>query len=153
MPIKAIPFYPPDICLQPDASPADALRLMLERGIDHAPICDRDGRFIGIIGTTAILRVLIPVSAQAQGGLSNLRFAGDAVSLLTAHLRDLERLTVGEFARKDLPVLREDSPILEAALLLTQHSAPLPVLDEGGRLLGLLSRRALLAHLVQQAGL
>lgn len=153
MSIKAIPIFPPTLCLQPEAKLMEALKLMLEKQINHVPLCDGNGGFAGVVSTNAVLRALIPASARVEGGLSNLRFAGDADRMLTSRLQDLERLTVGEFAKKDVPLLDEDCPLLEAALLLTQSTAPLPVLGADGKLRGMLSRRALLAYLAQQAGL
>lgn len=152
MPINAIPFFPPTVILKPDDSLLDTLKLMLSKQINHAPICDGDGVFIGLISTNAILRALIPASAKTEGGLSDLKFVGDGMRLLSSHLRDLDRLKVVEFADKDLPVLHEDSPILEATLQLAESAAPLPVVGKDGNLIGLISRRALLAYLLAQQG-
>ena len=52
----------------------------------------------------------------------------------------------------DLPTLDEDTPLLEAALLLHRHVKPLPVLGTDGKFKGMLSRRTLLAHLISKAG-
>jgi len=59
---------------------------------------------------------------------------------------------VREVELRDLPTLDEDTPLLEAALLLHRHVAPLPVLDASGKFKGMLSRRTLLAHLIKKAG-
>lgn len=153
MPIDVIPFFPPDACLNPDDTLLEALELMLQRQINHAPVCAADGIFIGLVSTNAILNALIPASAQVEGGVSSLKFVGDALRMLSAHLLDLECLKVKDFVKKDLPALRKDSPILETAKLLANSTAPLAVVGEDGKLLGLLSRRALLAFLlVQQKG-
>ncbi|MDD5240532.1 MAG: CBS domain-containing protein [Sulfuricella sp.] len=150
MPIKAIPFFSPTVSLRPDDSMLDSLRLMLEKQINHAPICDASGVFIGLISTNAILQALIPASAKAEGGLSNLKFVGDGMGMLTSHLRDLAHLKVVDFANKDIPALHEDSPILEATLRLAHSTEPLPVVGKDGKLLGVISRRALLAHFLAQ---
>ena len=92
---------------------------------------------------------LAPGSTQKVRSLAGKQM----VRMLTSRLHDLERLTVGEFATKDVPLLDENCPLLEAALLLTQSTAPLPVVGADGKLRGMLSRRALLAYLAQQAGL
>ena len=152
MSIKNIPLSPASATLTPDATLMDALRVLLEHRINHLAVCGEQG-FVGLINTNDILRALIPASARVEGGLSDLKFVGDAGRMLTAHLHDLERLKVGELARKGMPVLDENCPLMEAALLLTQGSAPLPVVGADGRLRGMLSRRALLAYLAQQAGL
>lgn len=151
MSIQSIPYCPPTIGLRPESSLLDALKLMLEKQINHVPLCDDNGRFAGIISTQAILFELIPASARVEHGLSNLKFAGDATRLLSSHLHGLEHRSVGELAEKNVPVLEEDCPILEAALLLSQSAAPLPVIGKDGKLRGMFSRRILLAYLVQQA--
>jgi CBS domain-containing protein len=151
MAVRHIPLSPAVITLSPETSLKQALGFMLEREINHLPILDERG-YRGMLDINDILHELIPASARVYGGLNDLRFAGDAAGLLTTHLKDLEGRTVCELARRDLPVLRDDCPVLEAALLLSRQAAPLPVLDGDGRLLGMLSRRRLLRYLVQQAG-
>jgi CBS domain-containing protein len=152
MSIQSIPYCPPTIVLRPESSLLDALKLMLEKHINHVPLCDDTGRFAGIVSTQTILSELIPASARVEHGLSDLKFAGDATRLLSSHLHDLEHRSVGEFARKNVPVLEEDCPILEAALLLSQSTSPLPVIGKDGKLRGMLSRRIVLSYLMQQAG-
>ncbi len=71
--------------------------------------------------------------------------------MLTAHLHDLEKRAVREVAKTATPVLEENCPILEAALLLTRNHSPLPVVGADGKLRGMLSRRALLDYLVREA--
>lgn len=151
MTIAHIPYHPPVFSLKPDASLMDALRLMLDKRVNHVPLCDTDGRFFGVVSAAAILRELIPASARDEHGLSDLKFAGDATRMLTGHLHDLEKRTVREVAKSAMPVLEENCPTLEAALLLTQNHAPLPVVGPDGKLRGMLSRRALLDYLVHQA--
>lgn len=151
MSIQSIPYCPPTTGLRLGSSLLDALRLMLEKHINHLPLCDDTGKFAGIVSTQTILSELIPVSARVEHGLSDLKFVGDATRLLSSRLHDLEHRTVGEFANKNVPVLEEDCPILEAALLLSQSTSPLPVIGKDGKLRGMLSRRIVLAYLVQQA--
>lgn len=151
MTIAHIPYRPPTLCLKPDATLMEALRLMLEKGVNHVPLCDGEGRFCGVISTATILQELIPASARGEHGLSDLKFAGDATRLLTAHLHDLEIRMVRDVAKTATPVLEENCPTLEAALLLTHNHAPLPVVGADGKLRGMLSRRALLDYLVSQA--
>lgn len=153
MSIQSIPYYHPAIGLRPESSLLDALRLMLEKHINHIPLCDDTGKFAGIVSIQTILSELIPVSARVEHGLSDLKFAGDSTRLLSSHLHGLEHRSVGEFAQKNVPVLEEDCPILEAALLLSQNTSPLPVIGKDGKLRGMLSRRIVLAYLMQQAGL
>lgn len=151
MSIAHIPCHPPTLCLKPDATLMQALRLMLDERVNHIPLCDHDGRYCGVVSTAGILGELIPASARGDHALADLKFAGDATRMLTGHLRDLEKRTVAEVAKTTTPVLEENCPTLEAALLLTQNHAPLPVVGADGKLRGMLSRRALLDYLVNEA--
>lgn len=151
MTIANIPCHPPTLFLKPDDTLMEALRLMLEKRVNHIPLCDGEGRFFGVVSTAAILNELIPASARGVHGLADLKFAGDATRLLSAHVRDLEKRTVLDVAKTTVPVLEESCPTLEAALLLSQNHSPLPVIGADGKLRGMLSRRALLNYLVKEA--
>jgi CBS domain-containing protein len=151
MAVRNIPLSPAVITLSSEMNLQQALGFMLDRQINHLPVLDEQG-YCGLLDINDILRELIPASARVYGGLNDLRFAGDAAGLLIKHLKELAVRSVGDLMRRDLPVLRGDCPLLEAALLLSRQAAPLPVLDDDGRLLGMLSRRALLRHLVNEAG-
>lgn len=150
MTIAQIPYRPPTLCIDPDATLMEALRLMLKKEVNHIPLCDVEGRFCGMVSTATILQELIPASARGEHGLPDLKFAGDATRLLTAHLHELETRTVREVAKTAMPVLEENCPTLEAALLLTQSHAPLPVVGADGKLRGMLSSRALLDYLMHE---
>lgn len=150
MPISSIQLYPPNMCISPNENLKHALELMLENQVNHLAVCDENKLFVGMLSTNAIIKALVPASAQVEGGLSDLKFIGDAVRLLTAHLQKLQKFKVGEFTKRDISVLHGDSPILEAAKLLAASSSPLPVVSMSGELIGVLSRRALLSYLLAQ---
>jgi CBS domain-containing protein len=116
------------------------------------PCISCNGTWGGLLDINDILGELLPVSARGEHGLQNLRFVGDGASLIAAHLKDLDQKFVREVDLHDLPTLEENTPLMEAALLLHRHASPLPVLGADGRFKGMLSRQALLAHLISQAG-
>ena len=151
MTLRAIPLLPEPACLNPDTSLLDALHLMLEKGVNHLPVCNY-GSWAGLVDINDILGELLPVSARGEHGLSDLRFVGDGIALIAKHVKELSTRRVRDVKLLDLPTLDEDTPLLEAALLLHRHAIPLPVLGANGRLKGMLSRRTLLAHLISKAG-
>jgi len=152
MTLRAVSLQPEPICVSPDTSLLDALHLMLDKGVNHVPVCD-GGTWAGLVDINDILYELLPVSARGEHGLKDLRFVGDGVSLIAGHFKDLANKTVREVELHDLPTLDEDTPLLEAALLLHRHVAPLPVLGADGKFKGMLSRRGLLKHLITKVGL
>jgi CBS domain-containing protein len=146
MTIQQIPL-PPPLCISPELPATEALHLLVKHGYNHLPICT-DGKLIGMLGINDLLLEVIPASAKAAGGLDDLSFAGDATGLLAGMLEKLRERTAGSLMRTFETTLQQDCPMLEAALLLSRHNSPLPVLDNQGRLRGMLSRRALLSHLL-----
>jgi len=151
MTLRAVPVLPEPVCVSPDTSLLDALHLMLDKGVNHIPVCD-GGAWAGLVDINDILGELLPVSARGEHGLKDLRFVGDGVALIATHLKLLATKRVRDVELLDLPTLDENTPLLEAALLLHRHAAPLPVLGEDGTFKGMLSRRVLLAHLISKAG-
>jgi CBS domain-containing protein len=151
MTLRAVPLLPEPLCLSPDATLLDALKLMLDKGINHLPVC-RDGKWAGLLDINDILGELLPVSARGEHGLRDLRFVGDGTALIASHFKELAHKPVGTVELYDLPALDEDTPLLEAALLLHRHATPLPVLDRDGRFKGMLSRRVLLKLLAHKVG-
>jgi acetoin utilization protein AcuB len=151
MTLRAVPLLPEPVCVSPDTPLMDAMRLMLEKGVNHMPVCE-GGNWAGLLEINDILGELLPVSARGEHGLQDLRFVGDGISLIASHIKELANKPVREVELHDLPTLDEDMPLLEAALLLHRHATPLPVLDTAGKFKGMLSRRALLAHLMDKSG-
>lgn len=148
MTLRAVTLLPEPVCVSPDTSLLDALHLMLDKGVNHIPVCD-GGAWAGLVDINDILGELLPASARGAHALQDLRFVGDGVSLIASHFKALANKPVREVELHDLPTLDQDTPLLEAALLLHRHVAPLPVLDAEGKFKGMLSRRALLAHLIR----
>lgn len=151
MTLRAVPLPSEPACLHPDTSLLDALHRMLEQGVNHLPVC-RGSEWAGLVDINDILGELLPASARGERGIKDLRFVGDGMALIAPHLGELANRRVNEVDLLDLPALDEDTPLLEAALLLHRHAVPLPVLGADRRLKGMLSRRVLLAHLLAQAG-
>ena len=152
MTLRSIPLLPESACISPETPLLDAMHLMLNKGVNHLPVCN-GGAWAGLLDINDILGELLPISARGEHALQDLRFVGDGASLIATHLKGLENKPVREVDLHDLPTLDEDTPLLEAALLLHRHASPLPVLSADGQFKGMLSRRTLLAHLISQTGI
>jgi CBS domain-containing protein len=150
MTIETIPLITPTLCLQPDSSQLEALHQLLEHGVNHAPVCESNA-WVGLVTIRDLLGEVLPVSARMEDGLADLSFVGDAMAMLTAHLRDMGQRAVVDLMRRDVPTLRRDHNLMEAALLLYQQANPLPVLGTDGHLMGMLSARALMQYLSDKA--
>lgn len=150
MSIKSLPIMRAATTLTPQANVADALQIMLANRVNHVPVCEGE-LYLGLISVNDILRKLLPAGVQMPHGVPDLKFAGDASRLLGSHFHRLSEQSVAEILDHTQP-LDENCPLLEAALLLSKSPTPLPVVDGGGKLLGMLSRRGLLEYLLGEAG-
>jgi len=114
----------PDVAaIKVEATAADAIRLMLDRHVGAVGVVDAEGRVAGIFTERDVLRKLALTGRNPE--LTPLReLMTTPVELATTSTRPGEAL----------------------AIMLERHFRHLPVVDNSGKLLGMLSIRNLLEH-------
>jgi CBS domain-containing protein len=135
----------------PDDRVAEAMRTMVERGIDGAPVVDEQGAVVGMLSTDDLIvpegKLHFPLVIELLGvGLQVPRgrhFDDD--------LRRALASTVGELMQED-PVSIEPDDTLEAAatLLHERRVSRLPVVGPSG-LVGLISRVDVLRSVLDES--
>ncbi len=124
------------VALQPEASALEALDLMVERGIRHLPVVDGERRVVGVV-TIDDLRAALPLPL------------GLRTPLAPDDRQVVQDWTVGEVMTHAPEVADCDTSLAEAAERMADHRIGcLPVVDEEGRLAGLLSETDALRALV-----
>lgn len=151
MTIETIPLNAPSFCLPVDTPLDEALRRMLAEGVNHAPVC-QDREWVGMLSMRDLVGGVLPESARMSHGPVEFALMGDASSEVLVQLRQMGRHRVADLVRRDVPILKRDHRLAEAALLIYQQAMPLPVLGSDGSFLGMLSPRALMQHMVERAG-
>lgn len=125
----------PALSVAPQTTVRMAQHLMYDYHIRHLPVVD-DQRLIGILSSGDIRRAS-PSSANLQNE-SELRSLWDA-------------LKVGEVMTHTPVTISPDKPVLEAIRLLYEHRFnSLPVVDEYGRLVGILTEVDVYLLLLQE---
>jgi acetoin utilization protein AcuB len=125
----------------PDASALEAFERMWERGIRHLPVCDAERRVVGVLSIEDMRATLpFPVSLRRP---------------LEPGERELAReWRVGEIMTHAPETLGPEHSLAEAAECMAEHRIGcLPVLDDEGRLTGLLSETDVLWALATTLGL
>lgn len=113
---------------------ADAREALHARELYQAPVVDDEGRLIGLLGLADLLRLAWQ--------------PGDAPRPVDAGM------TVGEVCRKPVDALREDTPLeVIVRLMLDKDYAAMPVVDDEGRVVGLVGMRDLLHGLLDSVRL
>ncbi|TQV65484.1 MAG: CBS domain-containing protein [Halothiobacillaceae bacterium] len=107
----------------------EAREALHARELYQAPVVDDEGRLTGLLGLADLLRLAWP-----PGELPRPVDAG---------------MTVGEACRKPVDALREDTPLeVIVRLMLDRGYAAMPVVDDEGKVIGMVGMRDLLRGLL-----
>lgn len=128
------------ITADPDTPILEARETMTENGIRHLPVVDREDRLVGIV-TDRDIRSAMP---------STLLDDADSREVRTR----LERVSVKEVMTRD-PITISPQYTIQDALLLIQKTrvGAFPVVDETGRLKGIISIRDLVRSFINVLGI
>ena len=120
----------------PDKGVFEAFELMKNEGVQRLPVLDNDGNLVGIISEKNI------TSAAADREVSIVEFA-----LL------LSKIKVGDVMTKEVITVSVDDPVELAARKMSDNDISiLPVVDNNGKLVGVVSRSDLFRLLLELFG-
>lgn len=126
----------------PDQDVMDAMRALLVRDVDAAPVLDADGDIVGLLSTADLIveeaRVHLPTVVTLLGAYLELpsskkKFDEDVAKALGS--------TVGEVMGAPAPTIGPDDTVETAASIMHEEGADrLPVVDDDGTLVGIVAR-------------
>ena len=129
------------LTFSPDDNVGDAMRTLVDRDIDGAPVVDGSGRVVGILSTSDLIvqesRLHYPTMIEFLGATLELPSSKKAFD---EDIRKALGATVGEVMGTDPVTIGVDETVEAAATLLHQHDVSrLPVVGDEG-LVGIVSR-------------
>lgn len=130
---------------RPDTPLEQVMKVIDANDIQRVAVVDAAGKLLGLISD----RDLFAALSDRHGGvwdylMSKVSF-GEAAQRRKEWLDLARARTAADVMREDLVTVREDTPLDEAAHLMTEHELKrLPVLDAQGRFAGMVSRDSLL---------
>jgi CBS domain-containing protein len=125
------------ITVRPDASIADAIKLMLDHHISGLPVTDSAGRLIGIVCESDFLRRTEIGTERTHGRLLTVLLGAELISreFVREHGRRVE-----EVMTREPETTRVDAPLREIAELMERrHLNHVPVM-RGDRIVGIITR-------------
>jgi CBS domain-containing protein len=127
-----------------------AARALAERRLGGAPVVDDDGRLVGLLEDDDLIvqdsRLHVPTVISLFGGYLELP---SALAHFERDLRKAVAATVADVMDADAPTCGPDDTLETVATTLHEQSrSRLPVVDDGGRLLGIVSRGDLVRDIV-----
>jgi CBS domain-containing protein len=144
------------IAVRPDVSLEALADLLLERNIGGAPVVDEEGRPLGIISKTDLIRehqangdTGVALAPGHQLGRGHYRVeAGRGF-----HAESLPHATVADAMTRSAFTVSESAPVSQAAALMAFEGVHrIPVVDDAGRVSGVITTLDVLRWLAQQEG-
>ena len=126
----------------------DAIALFRESAGHEFPVVDDDGRLIGEISSRSILHRAVPLYASSDL-LAAMR-AGPDIPSVYDNLAGMLDHPLGEFMSRDVQTVSERTPTSAVAAMLSTmsgDSSHIYVVDDAGRLLGVISPRDIICRL------
>ena len=123
----------------------DIAKLLLENKISGVPVLDDDGKVIGVVTENdLIIKDKEPSFPSYIGILGSIIFL-EGVKRYDEELRKLAAMTAEEIMTKKGYTIEEDTPVEEIASIMVEKGVNrVPVVDEEGILVGIVSRADML---------
>ena len=137
----------------PDDNVGDAMRTLVDRGIDGAPVVTADGEVVGMLSTGDLIvqesRLHFPTVISLLGATLELP---SSKRQFDEDLRQTLGSTVGQVMQSDPITIGADDTVEEAATLMHEHDiSRLPVLGDAG-LVGIVARVDILRSIIRDDG-
>jgi len=128
----------PVITIEEDRQLSEAVNVMLEKGVKRLPVVDKEGRLCGMISRLDIFRTVMREAPDWK--------SFQAQKIEVEHLKN-----VGDILRRDTQTVFPDTSIEEVIRVIDQNDIQrVAVVDDAGKLLGLISDRDLLVFFKQK---
>lgn len=139
--------------IAPEATINDAFDKMSRHAIRALPVVDQDNVYLGMFSFKVLIRGWLPKSVTMERGLESVDFLRGSTQDIVERMKESWGHAVRDFMATDRPVLKPETVMAEALLLLNKNDMPLPVIDDKtGKLLGLFTEQEVIRYLLETGG-
>lgn len=147
--MRARDVMTPDVTtVAPEASVAEAAKLMLERRISGVPVVDRSGRLVGIVTEGDLMRRAELITARRPWWLA---LDSDPEERAQAYVK-AHGLKVRDVMTTDVVTIDEHQPLDAIAMIFEERGIKRAPVVRDGKLVGIVSRANLLQGLASGGG-
>lgn len=122
------------------------LKSIKKSKVKACAIVDDNGIFLGLFSMKILLKNLIPLSVTMTNGVK-IDIKVTAAPGVAKRLANVKILAVSELMDRNPDTVFPDAPIWEGVGVLTKEGSPLPVVDNTGKLHGLITYDSLVSDL------
>ena len=131
-----------------DAPVSDVMRTLVEHQVSGLPLVDAQGRVAGYVSDGDIMRYLADQAPAFTSAYVFLEAANNQT--IDERLHELMALPASDIATDKAVTLPVGTSMRDAAQMLAQHKfKKVPVVDEAGRMVGIVSRSAMLRRAME----
>ncbi len=127
----------------------EVARLLTEHNISGLPVVDGDGRVVGVVSEGDLIyqdkKLHTPAFLEILGGIIYL----EDPKRVGRELQKMTAAKVVEIMTTKIHTVREDTPVQDIATLMIERNVNrVPVLDDKGKLTGIVSRQDIIKSLL-----
>jgi CBS domain-containing protein len=119
--------------VSPDATVAEAALLMRSTGHGALPVVDADGRLVGLVTKTPLVRRLLPTYLEQVGDL----YRSGEFKPFQDEVETVSLLPVSDVMNAKPLTATEETPLAEVAAMMIMHDARQVLIVRGGQLVGI----------------
>ncbi|MCD6541686.1 CBS domain-containing protein [Candidatus Bipolaricaulota bacterium] len=131
--------------VEPDTLIHEAIYLMEQAGLSTLPVVDEEGKLVGVITEHDLIHAALPEYFEMLHSISFL----PNLNQVQKRLREMAFKPVSDYMKEALSVRLDDEDLHIADLLIRKRLKQIPVVDEEGKLVGVIRRIDILSRLVR----
>jgi predicted transcriptional regulator len=138
------------VSIKPEDNVLDGLSLLFKMKISGLPVTDANAKWVGMFTEKDVLSRLLPSYIEKVG-----KFVYEENPKSTKKkFAELSNMTVSQIMRKEVVITRPETTLCEVArIMFTQRTRRLLVVDETGKVVGIVARCDILKALAREAEL
>ncbi len=126
----------------------NAAKILLDMGISGLPVVNDQENLVGMITEKDIIGMALPKYVEKLGSLA---YTFDMVPFAKT-LAEADKVLVKEIMRKDVITATVDTSVPEVARrMIVKRIRRLPILDQDGRLVGIIARHDIVKEIFKEA--
>ncbi len=137
------------VSVRPDDTVAEAAALLARHGISAAPVCDKDGKLLGMVSEGDLLRPFGQENALHRSWWLGMLAQGAELAPAFAEYLRSDRRRVRDLMTGPVVTATEATPLGELADLLLRHKIKRVPIVRDGKLVGVVSRADLICALAR----
>jgi CBS domain-containing protein len=134
--------------VQPDMNAKEALKALIRSGASGLPVIDGQGILVGVFTEKEILKSILPSYLKDVGNF----VYGEDSKLELKRLAHLDRLTVKDIMRTEVPTVTEETSLTEISHIMLTRSERRVMVVKGKKALGVITRADVVTALAKEAG-